>query len=398
MKIVFISAFYPPYIMGGAEIVLKEQVDGLKKRGYDVVVISTHGEKEIKEDVVDGVKVYRIPYNNFYWPYRDKNHSRIKKVLWHVRDMYNWQAKSQVKKIIRQEKPDVAICHILCGLSVSILDVLHKCRVKIVHEIHDQYMTCINSNSFKKGRFCQKPCLVCSLFRMLHKRKSSKIDAVIGVSDFVLNRFVKLGYYKNSRRFVIHNARRFPVVEKKYWDGIRPLRIGFIGSISRTKGVDVLVKAFLKANINATLVVAGMSSDSSFMDELIRLKGDTGKISIKGFVNSQDFYKQVDVVVIPSVWPDTFPTVAFEACANNVPVICSNIGGLPEIIHNDKNGLLFEPGNVDCLVSIFNSLSSECVNRWIDNARTEVCEMTDVDGMFDKLESVLRSLRDGAFL
>ncbi len=390
MKIVFISAFYHPYLMGGAEVVLKEQVEGLKERGHDVVVISTHGEKTIKEDVVNGVKVYRIPYNNLYWPYRNKNQSRIKKMIWHIRDMYNCKAKNQVKSIVKKECPDVAFCHILCGLSVSVFDALSDCHVKIIHEIHDQYMTCVNSNSFKHGRFCKKPCFTCSIFRKIHKWKSQKVSTVIGVSNFVLDRFIKLGYYKKSRQVVIHNARHFPKVEKKYWDGKRPLRIGYIGNVSRVKGVDVLVKAFLKYELNATLVIAGMSSDKLFMEELIRMKGSSDRIKIMGFMNSQEFYQQVDLVVIPSVWPDTFPTVAFEACANNVPVVCSNIGGLPEIIHNDRNGLLFKPGDVGELASILNSLEPVQINRWVDSARDEVQEMTDVEGMFDKIEDLLK--------
>lgn len=392
MKVLFISAFYYPHIGGGAEIILKEQVEGLKRRGYEVVVISTHGEKNMKEDYVDGVKVYRIPCNNIYWPYRNRNHGLVEKIVWHVRDVYSRKTKCQVKSIIKQEKPDVAICHILCGLSISVLDALSECNVKIIHEVHDQYMACINSNSFKKGSFCHKPCFTCSLFRIIHKWKSAKVDAVIGVSNFVLNRFVKLGYYKKSRHFVIHNARQFPIVEKKYWDGKRPLKIGFIGNVSRTKGVDILVKAFLKKELNASLTIAGMHNDKQFMNELMALKGNSDKISIMGFMNSQDFYKQVDVVVIPSVWPDTFPTVAFEACANNVPVICSNIGGLPEIIHGDRNGLLFEPGSIDDLSLILCNLTAEKINRWVDNARKEIQEMTDVDGMFDKIENVLHSV------
>jgi len=46
---------------------------------------------------------------------------------------------------------------------------------------------------------------------------------------------------------------------------------------------------------------------------------------------------------VPSIWPDTFPTVAIESCAYSVPVIATRVGGLPEIIHDGINGLLIEP-------------------------------------------------------
>lgn len=107
-------------------------------------------------------------------------------------------------------------------------------------------------------------------------------------------------------------------------------------------------------------------------------------------MNSQEFYRQIDIIVIPSVWPDTFPTVAFEACANNVPVICSRIGGLPEIIKQDTNGLLFTPGSVDELTTILNNITQDKLNKWKTNARNSVKEMTDPEGMFNKLENILK--------
>ena len=89
-------------------------------------------------------------------------------------------------------------------------------------------------------------------------------------------------------------------------------------------------------------------------------------------------------------WPDTFPTVAFEACANNVPVICSRIGGLPEIVKPNENGMLFTPGNVEELTDILNGLTPTVLNRWIVNSRGIVSEMTDPKGMFNKLENIIK--------
>lgn len=390
MKIILFNAFYYPHIGGGAEVVFKEQAEGLQKRGYNVVVVTTHGEACVKTEIIDGIRVIRIPYSNLYWAYRVKNKPTLEKIRWHLKDTYNFTIKKYVAKILDNEKPDLAVCHNLSGLSISVWDALRERKIKIVQEIHDQYMTCINSNAFSKGRYCEKPCRLCKSFRLLHKYKSRHVDSVIGVSQFVLDRFVNLGYYKNAKQYVLHNARSFPLVDVKHWSGETPLRIGFIGNVSRVKGVDILVKAFTQIKMNATLTIAGMASDQPFLEELENYKNNDDRINIVGFMNSQEFYEQVDVVVIPSVWPDTFPTVAFEACANNVPVICSRIGGLPEIVKEDRNGVLFSPGSVEELSCIFKSLTPTVVNRWKNNARTYVKEMTDPQGMFDKLEMIIK--------
>ena len=389
MKIVLFNAFYYPHIGGGAEVVFKEQAESLQRRGYNVVAVTTHGEDEVKEEIVDGIKVIRIPYSNLYWAYRVKNKPMLDKIRWHLKDTYNRTIKKYVDVILDKEKPDLAICHNLCGLSISVWDSLKERNIKIIQEIHDQYMTCINSNAFK-GKYCESPCLLCKTFRIPHKSKSANVDSVIGVSKFVLDRFVDLGYYKNAKKFVLHNARTFPIVENRLWQQGTPLKIGFIGNVSRVKGVDILVKAFVKTKLDATLTIAGMASDKPFLEELNSYKEKNSRINIVGFMNSQEFYQQVDVVVIPSVWPDTFPTVAFEACANNVPVLCSRIGGLPEIVKQDVNGKLFTPGNVGELSEILNSLTPSILNRWKDNARESVQEMTNPQAMFDKLETIIK--------
>lgn len=390
MKIVLFNSYYHPHVGGGAEVVLKEQAEGLQKRGYEVFVVTTHGEDIVKTEIVDGVRVIRIPHCNQYWAYRVKNKPFYSKLRWHLKDIYNFSIKKYVDNILDNEKPNLAICHNLSGLSISVWDSLKERNIKIIQEIHDQYMTCINSNAFNGNKYCEKPCRICKTFRILHRLKSSKVDTVIGVSKFVLDRFVNLGYYKDSKKFVLHNARSFPIVENNLWKEGHTLRIGFIGNVSKVKGVDILVKAFIKTRIDATLIIAGIVSDNLFMKELESYTKIDDRIKIIGFVDSQEFYRKVDVVVIPSVWPDTFPTVAFEACANNIPVICSRIGGLPEIIKQNENGLLFSPGNIDELKSIIENLTPESLNKWKENARFIVREMTDPTGLFDKLENIIK--------
>ena len=389
MKIALFNAFYYPHIGGGAEVVFKEQAEGLQRRGYDVFVVTTHGEDEIREEIIDGIRVIRVPYSNIYWAYRVKNKPTLSKMRWHLKDTYNHTIKQYVDDILDREKPNLAICHNLCGLSISVWDSLKERNIRIIQEIHDQYMTCINSNAFK-GKYCETPCRLCKTFRLLHKSKSAQIDSVVGVSQFVIDRFIDLGYYKNSRKYVLHNARTFPVVETASWKEGNPLRIGFIGNVSRVKGVDILVKAFMSTKLNSTLTIAGMASDLPFLEELKSYKEKNDRINIVGFMDSQTFYQQVDVVVIPSVWPDTLPTVAFEACANNVPVICSRIGGLPEIIKEDENGKLFSPGSVEELTDILDGLKPYILNKWKTQSRSCVKEMTNPDGMFDKLENIIK--------
>ena len=66
-------------------------------------------------------------------------------------------------------------------------------------------------------------------------------------------------------------------------------------------------------------------------------KGFTHRIKLPKFLN-------LDIVVVPSLWYENSPNVILEAFAHRTPVIASNLGALPELVIDEKNGLLFEVG------------------------------------------------------
>jgi glycosyltransferase involved in cell wall biosynthesis len=67
----------------------------------------------------------------------------------------------------------------------------------------------------------------------------------------------------------------------------------------------------------------------------------------------------VDVVVVPSIWPETYSIVIREAFACGIPVIASRLGALPEGIRDGENGLLFEPGSTVGLAAILQMLDGD---------------------------------------
>ena len=68
------------------------------------------------------------------------------------------------------------------------------------------------------------------------------------------------------------------------------------------------------------------------------------------------FYNKCRIFIMPSIWYEGFPGVLIEAMRHGKPVICSNIGGLSEIVEDGKTGLLFEPGNSKDLAEKINYL------------------------------------------
>lgn len=385
-RILVINTFYYPYIGGGAEIICQEQAEGLSAKGYHVAVLTTTNNDGIIEDSIHGLTVYRVHLDNVYWPYHNKP-NKIKRMEWHLHDIYNSKMKRVVIEVIGREQPDVVICHNIAGFSISVWDAIKEFQIPIIQVLHDQYLLCPNCNAFKRERACTTQCLSCRLMRLPHAKASRKVDVVVGVSQYVLSRLTSLTYFKGCYKKVIHNARSFKeITMKERWNGKRPLRIGFIGTLSKAKGIEWLIRSFMETDIDATLSIAGTSPSEEYDQYLHQLAQRDKRISFDGYVNASDHYQKIDLSIIPSLWPDTFPTVAFESSAYHVPAIASNMGGLPEIIQDGINGIIINPEKPDSLKTAIIRLYQNPMLLWelACHAHAAVNEMTNPQKMIDK--------------
>jgi glycosyltransferase involved in cell wall biosynthesis len=123
-------------------------------------------------------------------------------------------------------------------------------------------------------------------------------------------------------------------------------RVGFLGGISWQKGVHLLVEAFDHLPETAELWLAGdPNSDPDYVKQLQRSR----RAQFLGRLDRTAVWQmlaQVDVIVVPSLWYETFVFVISEAFAMGVPVIASDLGVLAERVRHGVDGLLFPPGDV----------------------------------------------------
>jgi glycosyltransferase involved in cell wall biosynthesis len=131
------------------------------------------------------------------------------------------------------------------------------------------------------------------------------------------------------------------------------LRLGFLGRIELNKGVDLLLAASRALPASGwTLSIAG-SGEPAFTKQLQQEYG-SANISFVGRVEPRAFLSEIDVLVVPSTFPETFGMSAAEALAMGVPVVASTIGALPELVQDGRNGFVFDPdvpGALDQLLS-----------------------------------------------
>lgn len=131
-----------------------------------------------------------------------------------------------------------------------------------------------------------------------------------------------------------------------------PLWIGTIAELHPVKRIDTLIRAFSKikdAHPTATLVIMGEGQERLRLEALIRDLGLESRVRLRGHVDqAQSYMNALDLFVLSSR-SEGLGYVLLEAGLAGLPVVASNVGGIPEVIEHDVTGLLVPPGDPDAL-------------------------------------------------
>lgn len=173
----------------------------------------------------------------------------------------------------------------------------------------------------------------------------ARFDAVLAPSRFLLAELERGGL---PRERLFHRPLGFACADLQGIPAPRsdgPVRFAFLGSISKHKGVHVLLEAFARLPRGAELAVWGHSSDRAYL-ELVRARCGAVGALWRGAYERPDLPRilaEVDALVVPSIWVENWPLVIHEGFAARRPVLASRLGALPECVQDERNGLLFTP-------------------------------------------------------
>jgi GT2 family glycosyltransferase/glycosyltransferase involved in cell wall biosynthesis len=174
-------------------------------------------------------------------------------------------------------------------------------------------------------------------------------------SRAVRERFVKFGF--PAERITVSETgldhTRFAGAERTSGS---VLRLGFLGSLMISKGPHILLEAYARLPPGAATVdlfggAAAYHGDDSYQLRLEPLLSMAG-VRVHGAIPPDEVRKalsSIDVLVVPSIWPESSGMVIREAFLAGVPVVASNIGGIPEVVEEGRGGLLFRANDVDDL-------------------------------------------------
>ena len=189
-------------------------------------------------------------------------------------------------------------------------------------------------------------------FITLSRIDFNSVDKLIFVSNYVHNLYKAKGKPTNGSE-IIYNGIDYtnnglysrPAKSNKKFE------ILYVGGSKYVKGYDILVETIdllSKSNFENSfhVVVLGHLTDYCEFVMMIRQRGLEKFFKLVGFVDPPkhlDYFKSADMLIMPSR-SEALPIAAIEALSLDLPVIASNVGGLPEIIRHGENGLL---GNND---------------------------------------------------
>ena len=344
MKVLIQNTFYLPLHHGGAAQSVRYLARGLKELGLEVSIVAARKPDEPDYDEVDGTPVYYLEYKNLYWPF-EGNHPSWKKIFWHAIDSYNLAMSKGFGEVLERVRPDLLHTNNLTVFSPSIIAKAKQHRIPIVHSLRDYSILCPKANMFRADENCDSICGGCTPYALAKKIQLHDIEAVVGGSRYILDKHIKLGAFKNtSIKTVVHNPVKIKAsshITSRL--NTAKLTIGFIGLINKSKGIEWLIEELINSDVKTWKLNIAGKIDSDYAQNLSKKYQSHKQIEFLGFKTPDQFYPSVDLVVVPSLWHDTFPRVVIESFGYGKPVIGSNRGGIPEVIMESKNGFLFDP-------------------------------------------------------
>lgn len=352
MKIGLVVHRYPPEGRAGTELHAALTKRSLEALGHEVAVLS--GQPGDARRVHDSGHVRRLetPLTPEY-----------------TLALPDPWVRAEFERWLDQASPDVVHVHHLLFLSPDLVETAAERGLPVVVTLHDHWFRCgrIHAHAHHPERAWGLACFLHSELRpervlglvrprrarvrlAAHLERPGRLRAQLAAASVVLapSRYLRDAY----EAFGIDGIEVLPhpisVARRASVEPRSPVRFGYLGALVPHKGIDVFMAATRATGVEPVLVgpaPKGAPKRGRWLGEI-----DHAEIA--------SALAEVDVLVVPSLVPETFSLAAHEAQALGIPVIASRIGALPELVEDGINGLLVPPGDAGALARALERLSS----------------------------------------
>ncbi|MBI5971500.1 MAG: glycosyltransferase family 4 protein [Deltaproteobacteria bacterium] len=351
------------YLKGGSERVYLETSRLLREKGREVIEFS-----------VADAEIVDTPYREWFAaPVDFFGGGLLERAISSARFVYSREAKRKLEALIERHRPDVAHLHIFYGrLTSAILPVFKRRGIPVVMTVHEFRMLCpVYLFIDASGEICER-CARGSYYHCALKRCNrgglaysalsalecyvrdfffpyeKYVDRFIMVSGFIEDKHLKYRPALEGKTARIYNFIDAGICAPSHVRGEYYL---YAGRLSREKGVMTLLKAW-KEFPRRRLKIAG---DGPLRDEIVKYTAanNLANVEMCGYLKGRalsETIKGAGFLIVPSECYETFGLSIIEGFALGKPAIASRIGGIPEVVSDGVNGLLFESKNVSSLI------------------------------------------------
>ncbi len=336
---------------GGAERSVQLTCEALRKRGVRAYIIGFYKERRVTIRCVNGVPVVRVPLVNIYWPFGSKQRGQLKRTIFNILDLCNPISIVFAALAIRRIKPDVIWTNMIKGWSPTVWLLALLMRVPVVATVREFGLIYTGSSVLSNPEAPKKQPFVWRFNRSMSGLPAS----AVAISDAMAEIYRSHGYFRRHIS-VVGNPVDGPFVgTAKSRKSVDVVHVGWLGRFSAEKGLQVFLSAVREAQTEKRLQfhVAGDGDDGllSAVEEM----SDSGELNYAGFVDSTEFLRRMDVLVVSSLWPEPFGRVVVEAFRCGCFVVSSDRGALPQINANPKCGMVYD-GSVGGLTKSLEAL------------------------------------------
>ncbi|MEQ8763779.1 MAG: glycosyltransferase family 4 protein [Planctomycetota bacterium] len=390
-RILFLNGAFLPDNIGGVELHLYHLAQHLRRAGHEPLVVYREYEPEaeeyrLTEDTYEGLKVARL------------NHRFTE-----VQDL---QAIVSVPAIDRKLgelldrfRPDLVHVHHFTTFSTTLAREVKRRGIPLVVTLHDFWLGCPRGQRIRADLSpCPKidlsrcdPCLRdlwptffeepptglwarltgvryrdLQQYHATVKSSLGEADRLIVPSEFCGQIYRDYGLPGDRMKVVPYGLNGEALRGLKRTPSER-FRFGYIGTVIPSKGVHILLDAFLRfpegaAQLDIHGGIFQFHHDATYGERLHAAAGDRSDVTFHGRYTPEDLpeiFSNLDALIVPSIWYETYCMAMREGFLADVPVIASGHGALAEGVEDGETGLLFEAGNSAHLFLQMERLRSE---------------------------------------
>ena len=230
-----------------------------------------------------------------------------------------------------------------------------------------------------------------------------RVDCMICVSNSLMNYMASIGHPAVKLAVVTNGVATIDdLPQRSAPEADATWTLGTMALFRPRKGVEVLLEALaiLKSQgVKVHLRAVGRFETPEYEAEVMQFVSKLGiedMITWTGFqTNVNEQIRMMDLFILPSLYGEGLPMVVLESMANAVPVVASNVEGIPEAVRDGVDGLIFEPGNAEDLAKKVGSMVGDS-DGWsrmsksaYDRQRSSLSDISMAEGTSEIYHSLL---------